>query len=199
LEHIDGPRVSSYLRRHGPLPVEQAIPLALQLSSALHYLASEGVVHLDVKPANIIMSGPPRLIDLSVTVDLEGAAALRSAVGTDAYMAPEQCLPDELGPVGPAADVWGLGATLYRAVTGERPFGKGDASADGSARWPQLGARPQPIDPRRVPRPVSDVIFECLSLEPTARPSPAEVTERLEPVLMAQGKPKLSALKPRWS
>src|SRR5690349_4573753 len=113
LEHIDGPRVSSYIRRHGVLPAEQLIPLALQLASALHYLAQEGVVHLDLKPANIIMAGPPRLIDLSVAVDLEGAAALRSAVGTDSYMAPEQCLPRELGPVGPPADMWGLGATLY--------------------------------------------------------------------------------------
>ena len=144
LEHIDGPRVSSFVRRHGPLPAEQLIPLALQLASALHYLAAEGVVHLDLKPANIIMSGPPRLIDLSVAVDLQGAAALRSPVGTDTYMAPEQCLPGELGLVGPPADVWGMGATLYRAATGERPFGKGDETATGSDRWPQLAVRPQP-------------------------------------------------------
>jgi eukaryotic-like serine/threonine-protein kinase len=199
LEHIEGPRVSSYVRRHGPLPAEQLIPLALQLASALHYLSGEGVVHLDLKPANIIMSGPPRLIDLSIALDLNGAAALRSAIGTDSYMAPEQCLPMELGPVGPPADVWGLGATLYRAATGERPFGKGDSSATGSDRWPQLAVRPQPIDPRRIPPAVSEVIFDCLSQEPGARPSPAELTERLEPVLQAQGRPKLSALKPRWS
>ena len=199
LEHIDGPRVSSYVRRHGPLPPEQLIPLALQIASALHYLADVGVVHLDVKPANIIMSGPPRLIDLSVAVDLQGAAELTSPIGTDSYMAPEQCLPTELGPVGPAADVFGLGATLYRAATGERPFGKGDSRASGSDRWPQLAVRPQPIDPRRIPSAVSDVIFDCLSLEPGARPSPAELTDRLEPVLKAQGRPKLSALKPRWS
>jgi serine/threonine protein kinase len=199
LEHIDGPRVSSYIRRHGPLPAEQLIPLALQLSSSLHYLASEGVVHLDVKPANVIMSGPPRLIDLSVAVDLDGAAEVKSPIGTNSYMAPEQCLPLELGPVGPPTDVWGLGATLYRAATGERPFGKGDSSATGSDRWPQLAVRAQPIDPRRIPSAVSEVIFDCLSQEPSARPSPAEITDRLEPVLKAQSKPALSALRPRWS
>ncbi len=198
LEHIEGPRVSSFVRRHGPMPPEQAIPLALQIASALHYLVAEGVVHLDVKPANIIMSGPPRLIDLSVAVDLEGAAALRSAVGTDSYMAPEQCLPGELGPVGPPADVWGLGATLYRAVSGERPFAKGDPEVAGAARWPQLADRPLPLDPRRVPNALAEAIFDCLEPDPALRPSPAELTDRLEPVLEAQGRPKLAALKPRW-
>ena len=57
------------------------------------------------------MGGPPRLIDLSVARTLAEAAALRKAVGTDAYMAPEQCEPD--GGLGPPADVFGLAATLY--------------------------------------------------------------------------------------
>jgi eukaryotic-like serine/threonine-protein kinase len=199
LEHIEGPRVSSFIRRHGPFPPEQLIPLALQLASALHYLAAEGVVHLDVKPANIIMSGPPRLIDLSVAVDLERAAALRSPVGTDTYMAPEQCFPQELGPVGPPADIWGLGATLYRAASGERPFGKGNPKAAGEERWPQLARRPEPLDPRRVPPVVAEVIFDCLDPDPAKRPAPAELNERLEPVLRAQGRPKLAALRPRWN
>jgi serine/threonine-protein kinase len=199
LEHIEGPRVSSYLRRHGPLPPEQLIPLALQLASALHYLATEGVVHLDVKPANIIMSGPPRLIDLSVAVDVDDAAALRSAIGTDTYMAPEQCLPEDRGPVGPPADVWGLGATLYRAASGERPFGKGDREAKGEARWPQLVRRPDPLDPRRVPPALAHAIMDCLEPDPAKRPAPAELTDRLEPVLRGQGKPRLAAIRPRWS
>lgn len=79
LEHLEGPRLSTLVRRHGPLPPEQLIPLALQLCSALHYLAAEGVAHLDLKPANTIMSGSPRLIDLSVAMSAEeDAAALRS-------------------------------------------------------------------------------------------------------------------------
>ena len=101
LEHIEGPRVSSFVRRHGPLPPEQAIPLALQIASALHYLATEGVVHLDVKPANIIMSGPPRLIDLSVAVDLhERRGALESPWAPTATWLPSSAFPGELGPSG---------------------------------------------------------------------------------------------------
>ncbi|MQA74719.1 MAG: protein kinase, partial [Solirubrobacterales bacterium] len=130
LEHLEGPRLSTLVRRHGPLPPEQLVPLALAICSALHYLAAERVVHLDVKPANTIMSGPPRLIDLSVALSLDEAAALDRPIGTDGYMAPEQCDPAALGPVGPPADVFGLGATLYRAATGRRPFGGGDPDAE---------------------------------------------------------------------
>ena len=72
LEHLEGPRLSQLLRKHGALPMEQLLPLALELASALHYLAGQDVVHLDVKPSNVIMGAPARLIDLSVTRDLKG-------------------------------------------------------------------------------------------------------------------------------
>ena len=198
LEHLEGPRLSTLVRRHGPLPPEQLVPLALQVCSALHYLAAEGVVHLDVKPANIIMSGPPRLIDLSVALDLADAAALRHPVGTDGYMAPEQCDPIRLGPVGPPADVFGLGVTLYRAATGERPFGKpaGD-EAPPQERWPQLVNEPMPPS-ERLPGAVREALLACLERDPLRRPAPAEIAESLEAVLAAQPKPKLAAMKPRW-
>ncbi len=196
LEHLEGPRLSTLVRRHGPLPPEQLIPLALQLCSALHYLAAEGVVHLDLKPANTIMSGPPRLIDLSVAMTAGDAATLTRPIGTDAYMAPEQCDPTGLGPVGPAADVWGLGATLYRAATGLRPFAKGEAgSGEPRERWPQLAETP---DPRPLPGSVAEPVLACLDPVPERRPLPAQLAEALEPVLRAQPKPRLSGLKPRW-
>ncbi len=125
LEHLDGPRLSTLLRKYGPLPPEQLVPLALQLCAAIHYLGREGVVHLDIKPSNIIMGGPPRLIDLSVARTVEQCEHLSSAVGTDAYMSPEQCVPGSGAAVGPPADVWGVGATLFRAVAGERAFEQG--------------------------------------------------------------------------
>jgi serine/threonine protein kinase len=65
-----------------------------------HYLRGEGVVHLDVKPTNVIMAGTPRLIDLSV----EQLGEIIRPVGTDAYMAPEQCDPARFGELGPPAD-----------------------------------------------------------------------------------------------
>jgi serine/threonine protein kinase len=197
LEHLEGPRLSTLIRRHGPLPPEQLVPLALQLCSALHYLGTERVTHLDLKPANTIMSAPPRLIDLSVALSFDEAAELRRPLGTDAYMAPEQCDPKRRGPVGPAADVWGLGATLYRAASGERPFaGAVKGSGDPVERWPQLVAKPAPD---RLPAAVAEPILACLRPRPGDRPSPAEVADALEPVLRAQAKPRLSGLKPRWN
>ena len=166
LEHLEGPRLSSLQRKHGPLLMEQLVALAIEISSALHYLAGEGLVHLDVKPSNIIMGGPPRLIDLSVARTLEQCARLRSPVGTKAYMAPEQAaVPSEL--LGPPADIWGLGATLYEAVSAER-FShdvqhRGAAGASGArsrrARRVDHGlprARPRrPADARGAGRPAA--------------------------------------------
>jgi eukaryotic-like serine/threonine-protein kinase len=100
LEYIEGPRLSTLIRRYG-LILEQAVPLALNLCSVLHYLAEERVVHLDVKPRNIVMAGSPRLIDLSVARGVDELASLRGPVGTDAYMAPEQCDPARYGEIGP--------------------------------------------------------------------------------------------------
>jgi eukaryotic-like serine/threonine-protein kinase len=196
LEHLEGPRLSTLIRRYGPLPAEQLVPLGLQLCSALHYLRAEGIVHLDVKPANTIMSAPARMIDLSVAMSVAEASDLDRPVGTDAYMAPEQCDPARLGPVGPAADVFGFGVTLYRAAAGRRPFPDGDPdSASPSERWPQLAAQP---DPAPLSSLAAEPILACLAQDPGDRPAPAELADALEPILQAQSKPRLSALKPRW-
>ncbi len=119
LEHLDGPTLEELLRGDGTLALEQLLPLALYIASALHYMAAEGVVHLDVKPSNIVMGAPPRLIDLSVARTLEQAAKLRSPIGTDAYMAPEQRTPD--GLIGPPTDVFGLAATLRASLPRRAP------------------------------------------------------------------------------
>jgi serine/threonine protein kinase len=197
LEHLEGPRLSSLVRKYGPLPPEQLVPLALELCSALHYVHAEHTVHLDVKPSNIIMGAPPRLIDLSVACSFEEAASLRRAVGTDAYMSPEQCDPKGRGPVDRSSDVYGLGVTLYRAASGERPFSKGGGESDRpEERWPQLVEEPQPLE-GRVPAPIAEPIMACLVREPGARPSPAEVAARLEPVLESLPKMRIAKLKPR--
>ena len=197
LEHLEGPRLSTLLRRYGPLTVEQTVPLALQLCSAAHYLKEEGIAHLDIKPSNIIMGGPPRLIDLSVAKTHAECEDLSSAIGTDAYMSPEQCLPQGSVKPGPASDVWGIGATLFRAVAGERAFPEGerDATADES-RWPQLELHPEPL-PDHVGPAVAEPILECLAYSPADRPTVAELADRIEPVLGALPKPRLSRLKPR--
>ncbi len=124
LEHLEGPTLRSLIR-HGPVTAEQLLPPAVHLAGALHYLTSEDVVHLDMKPDNVMVGVTPCVIDLSLARRLEQAAATATSVGTLAYMAPEQCDPAARGPMGPASDVFGLGATLYHAASGRKPFDPG--------------------------------------------------------------------------
>lgn len=176
LEHVRGPRLATLLRRRGQLPLERVLPLGLHLSAALHHLRQLGVVHLDVKPSNIITGPMPRLIDLSIARVVSRARRLKKPVGTDRYMAPEQCDPVGMGPPGGAADVWGLGVTLFEAVAGFRPFR--DASLDEQAppqqRWPQLVDRPAPLPPS-TPAALARVLRACLAATAADRPQPREV------------------------
>ena len=184
LEHLEGPTLQSLLQRHGPIGLEQLLPLGLHVASALHYLAREDVVHLDVKPENLVMGAPPRLIDFSVARSTESAGRMRRPVGTDAYMAPEQCDPSR-ARVGPAADVFGLGATLHHALTGERPFPRAVGAArstDPEERFPQLVREPTML-PRRTPGPLAELLRTMLAREPGDRPTAAEVAGALEPVV----------------
>jgi len=82
MEYVEGPRLSTLIRRHGRLNPDQAFPLGRQLAATLHYLHAEGILHLDVKPSNIIMGPVPRLIDLSVAKASERAAHTNGFVGT---------------------------------------------------------------------------------------------------------------------
>jgi serine/threonine protein kinase len=182
IEHLEGPSLRRLLKRDGAIALEQLIPLAAHVAGALQYMANRDYVHLDVKPDNIVMGVPPRLIDLSIARTLERAAKTSGPLGTDPYMAPEQCLeePGEPG-IGAAADAWGLGATLFHAVSGEKPFppGSGDSGVE---RFPQLSGPPGPL-PARVPESLRDLILELLDPDPAGRPSCGEVVGRLEPLL----------------
>jgi eukaryotic-like serine/threonine-protein kinase len=183
LEHIDGPRLSSLIRRYGPLQEQQYLPLAIDIASALHYFRHRAQVHLDIKPSNVIMGAPARLIDLSVMRSVEAAAALSYPIGTDAYLAPEQADPPATGTPGPASDVWGLGATLFHAVAGVRPYADGDVDADAlTDRFPQVGAAPPDL-PGRTSAAVVAVVRACLEQDPADRPAPDEVAEALQPEL----------------
>ena len=183
IEHLEGPTLRRLIRRGGALPMEQLLPLAAHVAAALQYMANEEWVHLDVKPDNIVMGVPPRLIDLSIARTFERAARLRGAIGTDPYMAPEQCDADaHPGEVGAPADVWGLGATLHHAIAGEVPFprerGAGE-SEDPAVRFPQLGEEPRPL-PGRAPDALGDLVGRMLAKHPRDRPTAAQVVSGLE-------------------
>jgi eukaryotic-like serine/threonine-protein kinase len=192
LEFLEGPRLSTLIRKY-PLAVEQVIPLAIQLASAIHFMGARRWVHLDVKPKNIIMGAPPRLIDLSVAHTIEDAAALDVAVGTDAYMAPEQIEPGKRGVPGPPSDVWGIGVSVFEALVGDLPFGRGTDED----RFPQLHRDRIPF-PGDIPPAVADILAATLAPDPSARPTARELAESLEPLLDALPKhPVIGMLKPR--
>jgi serine/threonine protein kinase len=194
LEFLDGPRLSTLIRRYGVI-VEQLLPLALEVCSALHYMGTKGFVHLDVKPRNIVMSAPPRLIDLSVAIHVDDVQRIETQTGTDAYMAPEQCDPDRFSQIGPPTDVWGLGVTLYEALARARPFpnpGDGPGLAE---RYPQLVAEAAPL-PADVSAGLTAVIEGCLEKRPENRPTARELAEALEPWVASLPRPRLGLFRP---
>jgi len=176
LEHLEGPTLRRLIRRYGPLPMEQAVPLAIDIASALHYLHGHGLVHLDVKPANVLMSARPILIDLSVARPASEAMKLDRVVGSTGYVAPEV---QQMQGVGPAADVWSFGAALWEATTGHPPPDRGS---------------------RDMPQVLIDTLMACLEPQPDRRPAMREVAGRLEPLLGAlprapvlrHGRPRLA-------
>jgi eukaryotic-like serine/threonine-protein kinase len=186
VEHLEGPTLRRLIRRAGPLPAQQVLPLALHVASAVHYLASEDMLHLDIKPDNIVMGIPPRLIDLSLVRTLERARRISRWIGTRAYMPPEQCAPGEAGEIGPWSDVWGLGATLYHAIAGKPPFSRGSADDDAplERRFPQLveEVRPWPVTVRPA---LAEAVLACLRKETAERPSAAELALALQPEVAA--------------
>jgi serine/threonine protein kinase len=145
------------------------VHLGLHLCSAIHYLHRHGILHLDLKPSNIVSERQlAKLLDLSIArppgKGIEG-------IGTANYMAPEQARGDVLGA---AADVWGIGAVLFEAATGEEAFGAYD---EDETRYEQLERRAEPIRSyRRVPAAFSAAVGACLAPEPARRPTVEDLT-----------------------
>jgi serine/threonine protein kinase len=151
--------------------------LGLQLSSAVGYLHRHGVLHLDLKPSNIVAeAGRAKLIDLSVA---QAPGTVKAGTGTWCYLAPEQASG---GSVGPAADVWGIGVVLWEAACGHTPFG------DEDVEYPQLETRaPELRAKRRLPAALAGAVDECLDPDPSGRPELAELRDALAPIAGARG------------
>lgn len=191
LELVDAPSLADHLAERGAVGVPEVCVLGIRALAALAHVHASGVVHLDVKPANLTVGDPPRLLDLGSARELP--AVLRRPVGTAAYMSPEQCRGGEITA---KADLFGLGATLYEALTGLRPFPEGEAAdAELTARYPQLVEEPQPLAELlpAAPAPLTALVHACLAREPRDRPaSAAEAASVPRRVLAALGLGRLA-------
>ena len=171
-ELVPAASVEDHLEDIGPVRVPETCVLGIRMLAALDYMHGEQVLHLDVKPANVTMGDPPRLLDLSLARP-GTTMRLDREVGTPPYMAPEQCRRETLTQ---RTDLFGLGATLYEALTAMQPFSEGDdAAADLETRYPQLAEEAMPLRELRpeIPRALEDVIMRCLAADPARRPKSA--------------------------
>lgn len=122
MEYIDGDTLAPKCRRDGPrLPIEQVVDIAFKCARALDYSHSKGVLHRDIKPSNIMLTrdGVTKIMDFSIAEINAQAPGDGSLLGSPMYMSPEQVRQD---PMGPASDLYSLGAVLFQLLTGVAPF-----------------------------------------------------------------------------
>jgi serine/threonine protein kinase len=130
MELLSGQTLAAALTDEGPLPVERVKNVGLSLLDAVQAAHRAGIVHRDVKPANVQLCDDGRvvLMDFGIARTLDGGTAVSSGLlaGSPAYISPEQF---QCGAIGPPSDLFSLGATLFAAVEGRAPFDKGDLFA----------------------------------------------------------------------
>ncbi len=198
MERVSGPSLDERLEA-GPLRVEELVPLGIQIARALAAAHAAGIVHRDVKPANVLAAGAGtwKLADFGVAHVPDSSLTITGQfVGSPAYSPPEALVKGVSAPTG---DIYGLGATLYEAACG---------------RWPRAeaqGALLAPVPPLRelapeLPAAVAAAIDRAVAFQPDQRPTAAELAEALAhgaiadpPVAAAVSMPAVPRSRPlRW-
>ncbi|MDB5319640.1 MAG: tetratricopeptide repeat protein kinase family protein [Phycisphaerales bacterium] len=155
-----------------PQPAQYGASVIHILARAIHAAHLAGIIHRDLKPANILLTpvGTPKISDFGLARHFEGQSDVTldmAKIGTPSYMAPEQ-VTGKPGEVGPPADIYALGATLYELLTGRPPF-RGETATETER---QLLTR-EPVRPSqlnaKVPRDLETICLKCLQKEPTRR------------------------------
>ncbi len=175
MELVDGGNLAQRLN-NTPQPLREAVRLVATLAQAMEASHRQGVVHRDLKPDNVLFTraGEPKISDFGLAKRLEvstGHTLEGSIVGTPGYMAPEQA-QGKVKEIGPATDVYALGAILYEMLTGKPPF-----RAETSLETVLQVIHDEPVPPRqlrpKVPRDLETICLKCLQKEPHRRYSSA--------------------------
>ena len=176
MEYCCGGSLASRVAAHGPLPVAEVISIGARLCSALSAAHESGILHRDVKPANVLLTsyGEPALADFGIasvfSADDTGSIATETAAYTVVHAAPE-ILEGKAGSA--AADIYSLGSTLWTLLTGEAPFAK-QASAGLAPLVSRILANDLPALARPgVPPELEQLLRRCMAAEPAERPASA--------------------------
>jgi serine/threonine protein kinase len=179
--YVPAPSLSQLVRICGPLPVPAVRWLAAGCAEALESIHGAGLVHRDLKPSNVLVSlDGPRVIDFGVARAAERIqlTVTRGAVGTPAYMAPEQARDTRQATM--ASDVFALGGTMLFAATGHAPY-QGETVMDVLVRL----ATEEP-DLSGLPGSLAEIVIACLQRDPRRRPTSASVVAWLAPFISAE-------------
>ena len=191
LDYIEGEDLYQKVKRTGPLPVRDAVEYIRQAACGLQYAHEEGLVHRDVKPANLMLDtkGTIKILDLGLALDgdddEEGGLTKQhdeKVLGTADYLAPEQSKNSHSAD--PRSDIYALGCTLYYLIVGRAPFARGSVIERIKAHWNEPA--PNPLDelekpPADLDSALIDLYFRMMEKHPDARPQTAgEVAEQLD-------------------
>lgn len=176
LETLTGQTVSHLIdTRPRRLPLTDIAYLGLHLCSAIHYLHGQNILHLDLKPSNIVSQGQlAKILDLSIA---RPPGPGKAGAGTLQYLAPEQARG---GMLTFATDVWGIGAVLFEATVDEVPFNRDVEGDDPPETYEQLERRLESVRAhRRVPGEFARIVDTCLEPERAKRPTVTELADSL--------------------